>query len=99
VKTVTLRSLETRWHKIRTECGVELLSDLIYDAARRHRSNERAKLEPTDGPIAILKTGAKLYWSDSRGVYILSGYAHDGRDVDPYLYKPLKRPIAPHLFY
>jgi hypothetical protein len=86
MKTVELNSDNARWEKILQECSVYHLSNLIYQASIHYHNDYHALLEPTDGPIAMLKTGAKLYWSDSRRVYIISGYACDGRDVDPYLY-------------
>jgi hypothetical protein len=87
MKTVELNSDNARWEKIRQECGVHHISNLVYQASIHYHNDYHAPLEPTDGPIALLVTGAVLYWSDSRGVYILSGYASDGSDVDPYLYE------------
>lgn len=88
MKTVELTCLNARWEKIRREMSGlanvdERIVDRIYKVAKAHGG----KLEPYHGPIAMLKTGAKLYWSDSRGVCIISGYAYDGRDVNPYLYQ------------
>jgi hypothetical protein len=86
MKTVELNSDNARWSKLLAELQVPNLGDLVIRAVKHYHDSEDADLEPTDGPIALLVTGAVLYWSDSQGVYILSGYAHDGRDVDPYLY-------------
>jgi hypothetical protein len=87
MKTVELNTHNTCWGKLLSELQVPNLGDLVVEAVKHYHGSEDVDLEPTDGPIAILKTGAKLYWSDSRCVYIISGYAYDGRDVNPYLYE------------
>jgi hypothetical protein len=46
------------------------------------RKEELGKV-PTIGDPHLLKTGAKLYRCDD-GSYAVSGYAQNGKDIDPY---------------